>query len=634
MKRNLFTGLFRSILFTACSVVYFTNLSAFPATDSTRLKAEEFIRQAEEMAADSPLRSLKKAKEARKLLEQSGKKDPLFSKAVFRMAYAYFMLGETDSSVIWLNRILSLPETDVKTRAKSMNLLCIDYRKMGNNQKAAQMAHDALETFRSIHDSAGMMTAIINDAKIYQRTGNSKKAMFLYREALKYAEKLKDTLNAGIINSLIGNIYMDIEQIDKGKAYYRQAINVMKFSNNNYYGDILNNYGIVFYDEGKYDSALFYFHKALDVYKKINQLDAIGAGYQNIGITYVMMGNEKPGLDYLHGALDIFNKQKLPNDQASVMIDLGHAYLKTGRYDSADRYLQRALDISERINSTYYKKQALLFFYRLYEKQEKYAEALQYYKMYSTFKDSLENRALKENLQELEIKYHTAQNEREILRLKNREILDKSQKRLLIVGIVGLAVFLILTFIIFFVRRKKDLEIHRQKVLVYKKEKALAEAELEKKHAREMQMQNELEYKTKQLATHALNMMQKNKLLQDIKNDIEARLNSTDCKSREAMTQVKHSIQKGLNVDKDWDLFKLYFEQVNKNFFQNLKKVNTKLTNNDFRLAALIKLNMSIKEMASVLNISPDSLKNARYRLKKKLNLKEEENMNTFIRDL
>jgi len=97
------------------------------------------------------------------------------------------------------------------------------------------------------------------------------------------------------------------------------------------------------------------------------------------------------------------------------------------------------------------------------------------------------------------------------------------------------------------------------------------------------------------------------------------------------MKQVMRSLKQGLNVDKDWDLFKLYFEQTNERFFDELKKINPGLTGNDYKLCALMKLNMSVKEMASVMNISADSLKNARYRLKKKLKLQADDKLNIFI---
>jgi DNA-binding CsgD family transcriptional regulator len=81
-------------------------------------------------------------------------------------------------------------------------------------------------------------------------------------------------------------------------------------------------------------------------------------------------------------------------------------------------------------------------------------------------------------------------------------------------------------------------------------------------------------------------------------------------------------------------VFKLYFEEVNRDFYRKLNDLNPELTTNDHRLCALIKLNMNSKEMASVLNVAPNSIKSSRYRLKKKLGLDMEADLEEFIRSL
>ena len=93
-------------------------------------------------------------------------------------------------------------------------------------------------------------------------------------------------------------------------------------------------------------------------------------------------------------------------------------------------------------------------------------------------------------------------------------------------------------------------------------------------------------------------------------------------------------IAQSLRSHKDWDVFKLYFQEVNKNFYARLEAINANLTTNEQRLCALIKLNMTSKEMASVLNVAPNSIKSSRYRLKKKLGLQQEDDMEAFIRAL
>jgi DNA-binding CsgD family transcriptional regulator len=87
-------------------------------------------------------------------------------------------------------------------------------------------------------------------------------------------------------------------------------------------------------------------------------------------------------------------------------------------------------------------------------------------------------------------------------------------------------------------------------------------------------------------------------------------------------------------TEKEWELFKKYFENINKDFNTKLLAINPDLSVSDYRLAALISLNMNIKEAAAVLNITPSSVKLARHRLRKKLNINTSEDIYVFLTKL
>ena len=191
-----------------------------------------------------------------------------------------------------------------------------------------------------------------------------------------------------------------------------------------------------------------------------------------------------------------------------------------------------------------------------------------------------------------------------------------------------------LIFVGIWQKRKKDRQIHLQKELFHKKENELATAELEKSKAKEEELQQSILYKSKQLSTHALHMMQKNTMLHEIQTDIKSLSKKASVDDKPNYKRINLQINQSLRSQKDWDVFKLYFEDVNRNFYKKLKEINPELTTNDHRLCALIKLNMTSKEMASVLNVAPNSIKSARYRLKKKLGLDVEADLEEFIKGL
>jgi DNA-binding CsgD family transcriptional regulator len=94
---------------------------------------------------------------------------------------------------------------------------------------------------------------------------------------------------------------------------------------------------------------------------------------------------------------------------------------------------------------------------------------------------------------------------------------------------------------------------------------------------------------------------------------------------------LKRIINGSVQIDKDWENFNRHFEQVHQGFYSKLKKENQSLTSNDLRLSAMLRMNLSSKEVAAIMNVSPDSVKKARYRLRKKLQLEEEADLHSFM---
>ncbi len=97
------------------------------------------------------------------------------------------------------------------------------------------------------------------------------------------------------------------------------------------------------------------------------------------------------------------------------------------------------------------------------------------------------------------------------------------------------------------------------------------------------------------------------------------------------LTPLYSLLQQTPGIDKDWEDFKRTFENVHHNFFGRLLEQDPDLTQSELRLCALICLNLSIKEMSSLMGISPDSVKTARYRLRKRFNLQQDQNLADFV---
>jgi DNA-binding CsgD family transcriptional regulator len=166
---------------------------------------------------------------------------------------------------------------------------------------------------------------------------------------------------------------------------------------------------------------------------------------------------------------------------------------------------------------------------------------------------------------------------------------------------------------------KQEAFINEQKLIKLKNEK----------------LQTEVESKSREVANSAMNIVYKNELLQNIKDEI-SQLKDLQGKtlSVEQLKKLNKIIDEGMNDERDWNLFETSFNETHENFFKKLKIGHPDLVPNDLKLCAYLRMNMSSKEMASLLNISVRGVEIRRYRLRKKLDLPHDKNLNEFLIEL
>ncbi len=160
--------------------------------------------------------------------------------------------------------------------------------------------------------------------------------------------------------------------------------------------------------------------------------------------------------------------------------------------------------------------------------------------------------------------------------------------------------------------------------------KQLAE---EKKLDKEMkhQLANELEAQEREVSSYLLILSQKNELIKYLEKNI-SKLDSLNTQYRKKrIDEMMQKVSQNNSNDMDWELFKVQFEKLYPAFFENIKNTHPKLTENDLRLCTFLRFNMATKEIAGLLNISPKSIEVARVRLRKKLNLKREQQLKTYF---
>jgi len=197
----------------------------------------------------------------------------------------------------------------------------------------------------------------------------------------------------------------------------------------------------------------------------------------------------------------------------------------------------------------------------------------------------------------------------------------------IIIYLVGISTFL------FFMHKAYTTYYRKQRkrlIAKNKRELELIQVQNDKEiiNFRNEQLQEEFKNKSKELAASTMSMIRKNELLTTIKNEL------TSMQDRALVKPVIKIIDNSLKQTDDWEFFQEAFNNADSGFLKKIKTLHPSLSPNDLKLCAYLRLNLSSKEIAPLLNISSRSVEIKRYRLRKKLELLHEDNLVNYIIEL
>ena len=204
---------------------------------------------------------------------------------------------------------------------------------------------------------------------------------------------------------------------------------------------------------------------------------------------------------------------------------------------------------------------------------------------------------------------------------------------------------LILFIYIIWVWLKKKIEKEKTKARIESdKTKKLLELELEqlkllrekeKINAAKVHLEEDVIEKSKQLANYTLMLSQKKELFNELQFDLKSlrEINKND-DFRKRISHIFQKLHQNKIGEEFMEIFDVNFEKVNHNFFEKLKEISPSITKRELRLCAFVKMDLSNKEIAPLLSISIRGVENARYRVRKKLNVQHEENFSAYLLNL
>ncbi|WP_186755068.1 tetratricopeptide repeat protein [Echinicola salinicaeni] len=462
----------------------------------------------------------------------------------------------------------------------------------GLYQAASEAFYEAEHLFETKETS--IYLAQINNSlgEVYYKIKTPEEALARHEKALTIYKKLGNKEGEAETKSFIGGMYEKMGNYPKALAYQGEALELFEdLDLKSHLAFVRENMGSIFEDLEQYDSAYSNFQKAYTINLSIGDSLRLVGNLNNLGDIFRKTGDPEKGIIYSRKAAEMSARLGFLDQQNSAIVDVSKAYAAIRDFGKAYKYLEQSRQLSEMV----------------YSEESARQIAIQ------------------------EAQNHLYTKNQQIKQLEQMRDFDTKVKWLLIflVGLMCILGWAIFNRQKLKIKSNKEM-LEQQEEILQVKEQLIA-TEKENRQLLELKMETEEQSHSKSLTAQTLHLIDKNQMLEGIQVKLKKILEENPKEQKKKIRNLIKEIDFNFSNDTDWDDFKQNFEKVHQDFFRNIQNRTGGLTPAELKLASLMRLNLSSKEIASSLGISMDSLRISRYRLRKKLNLEKGDSLQQFI---
>lgn len=507
---------------------------------------------------------------------------------------------------------IQLSEEAVAVAKKEGNMvgMIFNHRLLGSLYHRTQQFEEAVNHYEQCityaqlrKDSVTLRECYLNEGTIFLTRGLNNKALDYFLQALNYSEYLdkeKEYISLGAV------FYMEGEY-EEAYKYYGKALEILEKKDDTYSTLVVYlNMGDVFKMMQRYDVALTYYndilsHKDAELYPELTLIC-----HNHIGFIHSVLHEPEQAMRHFKKALEIGNALDDELILSRTLFLMGEMLFKNGQFREAKPYLQRTLDISTKFALYSEMSASSHYLQQIFENEGDYKQAYGFANVHKLASDSLRENEAKSEVLKLMFDYQL--NLKDIER-HNQHELDLSERRkstLRLYTVIFILISISLAAILLTFRFVQRSKINR--------------IENEKANLKVTAVQKDLELRNLELVGKALKITETDELIDLTIVQLNEFSNTLPKVKKDELETIIRRI-KSNKVEDQWEQFYYYFSQVYAQFYDRLEQDFPDLTLNEKRLCALLKLNMTTKDIASLTYQNAKSVEVARTRLRKKLNL-------------
>ncbi|WP_431134293.1 tetratricopeptide repeat protein [Psychroserpens mesophilus] len=546
-------------------------------------------------------------------VSKDGENDSILAQTYFEICNVLDFVGKGEDHIAYAKRGLHLNgKNHPLVTNRLLRELGYAYSKAGKVDSLIPIYNKAIYWAEFANDSSEIAISRIRLASAYKRIGNIKKSIELLLDTRVYVKASNDIHRESGLLFTLANSYSSNKDDELAISNYLEAAKgFLEVEDDRMYAASLVNMSLVANEIGKHKLALEKLPEAIRIFEKKEPNSAL-YGKTYLGHAHFLNGD-------IEKAIAIHNeciKESIRIDN-KLIENRNRKYLAQVYLDSNEHALalpettivyknEKERGISDAyLNALKLHAEALTL-------NNKTSDAVNVYQEYISTKDSIFTIEKEKEIANMRERYETEKKEAQIVLLEKDVSLSKTQKTLYGIGMVS---FLTISGLLYFgfKQRIKKNKIEREK--------------------QEEIYKQEIAFKKKELASQTLHLVQKSTFIQELKENLEKIKKSPELFKLEFRRLVM-LLKKESAEDKDWEVFKSYFSEVHNNFDHKIKAISEDVTEKEIRLASFLRMNLSTKEIASMLNVLPDSVLKSKYRLKKKLKLDKADDLTQFLNTL
>ncbi len=443
---------------------------------------------------------------------------------------------------------------------------------VGRSEDAIHDYLKAIRIYEDNHMQKQLAIAYNNIALVYQTMNEDSSAIGYLKKAIKIDQRLTDKSSLANCYSNIGTSYKNIDSIQQAILYYRKAIALAEETRDK--NTIARNQfylGSVYQDQANYERALGFFTQSLAICRELGSDYGIMMNMIDIGINCRLTGDFVQSAHYLDQALELAEKMKLPHKQSHIYQQLA------GTYNCMDGDEKR----------------------KTYEYLEKFY----------TIRNSISDNKKQEYVKELEGKYEIEKKEVEILVLQ--------RKVFWLLAFFFVVSFIAVFFFILYLR--------------YKYLQSIAENGKRREKERNNHLSVILDEKKKELVVLANQLVKNKEKTEQVINKILHIVSTHEGKNSFLTKKIEFSVRRENSLSNVFDEFEKRLEENNEEFYQFLLERFPTLSPTELKICALLRMNLSTKEISQITNRSSRTIDFTRNKIRKKLGIDQTINLSLFL---